>query len=151
MSFLSGETQVLLMAISLLFVLAAANALPRPNYEISNATKKKSANTYMEIAADSLSRTRGLMFRGRIIPILFIFDSPGNYPIHSHFVKSEFDAVYLSQEGRVAEIFRKVPPNTNIVSPKKEAAYLLELPPEIFDKLQIEGGDLLVWKETGKR
>jgi len=45
------------------------------------------------------------------------------------------------------EVFRKVPPNTNLVSPTKVAGYLLELPVDVFDELKIGEGDSLAWKE----
>jgi len=116
-------------------------------YEIANAARKKRVSAELEIADTDFSRMRGLMFRDRIIPILFTFGGPGLFPIHSHFVKYEFDAVYLSPEGRVVEVFRKVPPNTNLVSPTKVAGYLLELPVDVFDELKIGEGDSLAWKE----
>ena len=119
----------------------------RPNYSISNLSRKKSAKISLEIADDDFSRMRGLMFREKIIPILFIFGREGRFPIHSHFVVAEFDAIYLAPDGTVKEVFRKIPPNTNLVSPKKNSSYLLELPVEMTDRLKIEIGDRLEWKE----
>jgi len=132
----------------LMVLLMVASSLPKqPNYSIVNSSNGKSVKVYMEIAADEFSRMRGLMFRDQIIPILFTFGGPGLFPIHSHFVKYEFDAVYLSPSGEVVEVFRKVPPNTSLVSPTKVAGYLLELPVDVFDELKIEKGDSLAWKE----
>jgi len=128
------------------FVLLASSPSDA-NYLISNVSKGKSQKAYMEVADSDFARMRGLMFRDRIIPILFIFDSPGKFAIHSNFVKSEFDAVYISQDGKIVEIFRKIPPSTQLVSPKKTALYLLELPPELFDKLHLAVGDEVAWKE----
>jgi len=143
------DAKKLALALAVLMVLLMiASSLPKqPNYTISNSSNGKSVKVYMEIASDDFSRMRGLMFRDRIIPILFTFGGPGLFPIHSHFVKYEFDAVYLSPEGRVVEVFRKVPPNTNLVSPTKVAGYLLELPVDVFDELKIGEGDSLAWKE----
>ncbi|MCX8198094.1 MAG: DUF192 domain-containing protein [Candidatus Micrarchaeota archaeon] len=118
-----------------------------PNFIISNKIRKKSVKVSMEIADNELLRMRGLMFRSKIIPILFVFPKAGLFPIHSHFVRQPFDAVYLSEEGRVLEIFRKIPPNTSLVSPKKKAKFLLELPVEVFDRLEIQEGDLVSWRE----
>lgn len=115
--------------------------------KLSNLTKKKSVLLQFEIADNDISRMRGLMFRKKTVPILFIFDSPGILPIHSHFCPGEFDAVYVSQEGKVVEMFRKIPPGLDRIMPKKAASYLLELPPEITDKLKIEVGDSVRWKE----
>ncbi|MEM4633933.1 MAG: DUF192 domain-containing protein [Candidatus Anstonellaceae archaeon] len=118
----------------------------KPNFELQNMESKKSAKVYMEIADNELSRARGLMFRSKIIPILFVFEKKGIFPIHSFFVKDFFDAVYLSKEGQVVEIFRRIPPNTPLVVPQKKADYLLELPCSIFDKLSIREGNMLCWR-----
>jgi uncharacterized membrane protein (UPF0127 family) len=122
----------------------------KPNYVVSNLSRKKSARLRLEIADNDFSRMRGLMFREKIVPILFIFGREGLFPIHSHFVAAPFDAVYVSQQGIVTEIFRKIPPNTNLVSPKKDASYLIELPPEDTGRLAIRTGDKLEWRRTEK-
>jgi len=128
-----------------MFVFSAIGQIP--NYSISNKSKLARADTHMEIADSDFYRMRGLMFRDRIIAMLFVFNSDGIYPIHSNFVAAPFDAVYLSSEGKVTEIVRKIPPGTQLVVPKKPARYLLELPPEIFDSLSIEVGDEITWKK----
>ena len=124
---------------------------PEKNYVISNITKEKSETAYMEIADTTLSRTRGLMFRDRIIAMLFIFDGEGIYPIHSNFVIAEFDAIYLSPDGTVLEVFRKIPPATQRVTPTKNALYLLELPVDVTGRLNITEGDALSWKKIGEK
>ena len=138
---------VVLMCTFLIF----AALSQQPNYAISNASKGKSVATYMEIANTEFSRMRGLMFRDRIIAILFVFNSTGTYPIHSNFVAAPFDAVYLSENGTVVEIFRKIPPATQLVTPQKPARYLLELPTDTFDSLSIQVGDELVWKKISDK
>jgi uncharacterized membrane protein (UPF0127 family) len=115
-------------------------------YELSNPARKKSVKADIEVADTKFSRMRGLMFRKKIVPILFVFGFEGIFPIHSYFVNGEFDAVYLGGGGRVTEIFRKIPPNTPLVSPKKGASMLLELPIKMTDALCIEKGDVLRWK-----
>ena len=126
---------------------ACGMAQKKPNYLVANPPKGKSVKILLEIADNELSRMRGLMFREKIVPILFVFGFEGKFPIHSHFVVAEFDAVYLSSGGAVNEIFRKIPPNTTLVSPKKASSYLLELPVEMTDRLQIKVGDRLEWKK----
>lgn len=139
---------VLLAAGALLFgVLSSDNS----NTLLSNLSKKKSAKIPMEVADSNFSRMRGLMFREKVIPILFIFDSVGIYPIHSKFVPAEFDAIWLSPNGTAVDVIRRIPPNQTIIRPAKRALYLLELPPEITDRLKIEEGDRLEWKNlSGK-
>jgi len=55
------------------FVLLASSPSDA-NYLISNVSKGKSQKAYMEVADSDFARMRGLMFRDRIIPILFIFE-----------------------------------------------------------------------------
>jgi uncharacterized membrane protein (UPF0127 family) len=112
---------------------------------LQNISKNRSADVALEIADDEFSRTRGLMFRKKIIPILFIFNSSGIFPIHSYFVNGEFDAIYIS-EGKVAvEVIRKIKPNIPLISPKERSLYLLELPPNLTDRLGIKVGDKISW------
>jgi uncharacterized membrane protein (UPF0127 family) len=120
-------------------------------HDIANVTRKKRVKAELEIADTNLKRVRGLMFRDEIVPILFVFGYDGIFSIHSYFVKKEFDAVYLSAAGKVNEIYRRIPPNTALVSPKKKSSFLLELPVKMTDALCIEEGDVLGWKRLGKR
>lgn len=96
-----------------------------------------------ELADSFFSRARGLMFRFSPKTILFIFPKEGIHPIHSLFVFFPFDAVYLDAQMRVTEIFRSVPPFTLLISPKKPAKYLLELPAGDAEKLSIKVGTKL--------
>ncbi|MFA6214783.1 MAG: DUF192 domain-containing protein [Candidatus Micrarchaeia archaeon] len=120
-------------------------------HEIANATKKKRVKAGLEMADTDFKRVRGLMFRNDIVPILFVFGFKGIFPIHSYFVKGEFDAIYLSAGGSVTEMFRRIPPNTALVAPKKKSSFLLELPVKMTDALCIEEGDVLRWKRLGER
>jgi uncharacterized membrane protein (UPF0127 family) len=139
---------VVLAMVAILGVAIAAEA--EPNFELRNITKKKSAKIHMEVADNEWSRMRGLMFRDKIVPILFEFGYDGLFPIHSYFVKDVFDAVYVTKDHRVAEVFRKIPPSTPLVTPKKNASYLVELPVEVTDRLGIAEGDSLEWKRIIK-
>lgn len=135
----------------LLVLMAIAIFAPssQSDYAISNLSKKKSEKISLEIADNDFSRMRGLMFRDKIIPILFIFGYEGKFPIHSHFVKAEFDAIYVSQGGTVVEVFRRIAPEQDRISPQKVASFLLELPPELTDRLKIGVGDRVEWKKLG--
>ena len=133
------------------FIVLGALSAEQPNTLLSNLSKKKSAKIPMEVADNDFSRMRGLMFRKKVIPMLFIFDSENIYPIHSKFVPAKFDAIWLSPNGTAVDVIRRIPPNRAIIRPAQRALYLLELPPEITDRLQIEAGDNLEWKNiTGK-
>ncbi|MFA4982692.1 MAG: DUF192 domain-containing protein [Candidatus Micrarchaeia archaeon] len=131
----------------------AAGKNPRsasPACTLSNISRKKSVRIPLEIADNELSRTRGLMFRRKVVPILFVFSQEGIYPIHSFFVPGLFDAIYLSGDGKVAEAFFRIPPGKPLICPKRRAKFLLELPPQISRRLGIRAGDRIGWKWAHK-
>ncbi len=110
---------------------------------ITNQSNGESLSLNLEMANTPLSRLRGLMFRKKPAAILFSFDWPDKHGIHSFFVSFPFDAVYLDGEGRVVDVFEKVPPFTAYLSPSKPVLYLVELPPGLAKRLRIKRGNRL--------
>ena len=74
-------------------------------------------------------KMRGLMFRKKIIPILFDFFKDGVYAIHSFFVPGPFYAIYISSSGEVVDKFRVVPKEVHRQN-STPARYLLEISEE---------------------
>ena len=87
------------------------------NYSIKNYTTCK--NLWSQI--------RGLMFRPKNykIPLLFIWNKPNLYPIHSFFCR-KFIAVWILDD-KIVEI-KLVKPWENYVVPRRKFNYLLEVP-----------------------
>jgi uncharacterized protein len=110
---------------------------------ITNISRKKKSDAAVEALNSPFSRTRGLMFRKKAIPLLFIFDSVGIYPIHSLFVFFPFDAIYLSENFAVNEIYESVPMFKLLLTPALPSKYLLELPAGAAQELSIKKGDVL--------
>jgi uncharacterized membrane protein (UPF0127 family) len=79
-----------------------------------------------EGAPSILQKIRGLMFRRKIVPILFDFHTDGSHGIHSFFVCAPFYAIYISSSGRVVDKFR-VAPNEAYRVNSSPARYLLEV------------------------
>ncbi len=77
-----------------------------------------------KVAKNLLERALGLIAAGKT-NLLFVFPSPGIYPIHSFFVPFSFTAVYLDENFRVVDVFR-VEPFSAFVCNTKPAKYLLE-------------------------
>ena len=142
-----GKAALAALLVIMAIVIFAAMSSKAPNYSLSNLSKNKTANISLEIADNDFSRMRGLMFRDKVVPILFVFGYSGIFPIHSHFCPGEFDAVYLSQDGSVVEMFRKIPQGLDRITPARLGTFLLELPPQITDRLKISEGDNLEWKK----
>ncbi|MFA5105531.1 MAG: DUF192 domain-containing protein [Candidatus Micrarchaeia archaeon] len=109
---------------------------------IVEGSKKEICGSF-ETADNAIARMRGLMFRSKPAFILFDFHGVGIYPIHSFFVRFNFDAIYLDPEFGVVEAFRSVKPYTALVRPKAPARYLLETPEGICEKFGIAEGSRL--------
>lgn len=109
---------------------------------IRNKTKRKIIARDYELAASSFARARGLLFRKKPISILFLFREEGMHSIHSFLLPFEFDAIYLNKQKEVVEIYPSIKPSS-LITPKKKALYLLELPPGSASRLKIEVGDEL--------
>ncbi len=100
-----------------------------------------------EAANNTVARMRGLMFRSKPAFILFDFYATGIYPIHSFFVRFNFDAIYLDAEYNVVETFESVRPYTALVKPSRPARYLLETPEGVCASLGIRQGVQLEVRE----
>lgn len=81
----------------------------------------------MKTATNIFSQALGLMFRTRIEPLCFIFRKEKIHAIHSFFVFSPFEAIYLDADRRVVELRHVKPFRLNIRN-KQPAKYLIEAP-----------------------
>ncbi len=90
------------------------------------------------------SRFLGLMFspREKSETLLFEFQKPVNLSIHSFFVFFPFIAVWVDENGKIAEI-KKVKPFTLSVRTKKSWKKLLEIPvnKKNYEKVKLLVGD----------
>lgn len=93
----------------------------------------------MKTATNILSQALGLMFRTKIEPLCFIFRKEAIHPIHSLFVFSTFEAIYLDRNRRVVEL-RHVKPFRFSIKNKKPAKYLIEAPVGWARKNKIKKG-----------
>ncbi|MCX6749240.1 MAG: DUF192 domain-containing protein [Candidatus Pacearchaeota archaeon] len=71
----------------------------------------------------------GLMFtrRKKAKPLLFEFEKPVNFRIHSLFVFFPFVAIWLDEKNKIIEI-KKIKPFISSIKPKKPYKKLLEIP-----------------------
>ncbi|MBI5158755.1 DUF192 domain-containing protein [Candidatus Micrarchaeota archaeon] len=107
---------------------------------------KKTKLHDFELCDSPSSRMRGLMFRKKFKkPLLFKFDFPAKHAIHSFFVLFEFDAVFLNDEKKVVDVFKRIKPFTPLIVPKKNALFLIEFPAGVAEKKGIKTGDAIVW------
>ena len=92
---------------------------------INKTKKRKIADSYIECSS-LLSQIRGMMFRKKVIPLVFIFSRERRVNLHSFFCK-EMDLVFLNNKFRVIEMKKNWKPFSFYTS-KKKAKILLELP-----------------------
>lgn len=93
------------------------------------------------VAKTFLQKMRGLMFRGKALPILLVFGSQRCWGIHSLFVFFPFDAVFVDAGGRVASTAQSIRPFTPLVQPSLPSKSILELPAGSVGKFKIRKGD----------
>ena len=112
---------------------------------INKTNKKKIAGRYLECSS-ILSQIRGMMFRKKVIPLVFTFSEERKVNLHSFFCK-EMDLVFLNSKFEVVEMKKNWKP-FSFYSSKRKAKFLLELPTGSIYK-RIELGDLFsVGSET---
>lgn len=78
-----------------------------------------------EVCDTILSRARGLMFRKKSKPLLFVFKKPARRAIHSFFCQP-FHAIWM-MNGKIIEE-REVKPFSFSIKPKQSFTHLLEIP-----------------------
>jgi uncharacterized membrane protein (UPF0127 family) len=96
----------------------------------------------LEVAATTLEKFKGLMFRKRLDHCLaFVLDGETRLgaSIHSFFVFFPFDIAWLDGRGRIVDMAR-VEPFTLNLTPAKPARYFLELPAGTIRKSGIKVG-----------
>ncbi|MFW5902855.1 MAG: DUF192 domain-containing protein [archaeon] len=100
-------------------------------------------NIEIEKADTFLKRLIGLMFKKKIDKGL-LFDlgreKKQGAAIHSFFVFSRFDAVFLDKNIEIVDIKRKIKPFKPYIKPKKPSRYILELPPGKADEEELKIG-----------
>jgi len=90
-----------------------------------------------------LKKVKGLMFKKKIEKGL-LFDLKKEKKlgasIHSFFVFTEFDAVFLDENMEIVDINKGIKPFTPLIIPEKPSRYILELPPGKTDQENLEKG-----------
>lgn len=89
--------------------------------------KIKGEMVEVEVCDTVLSKARGLMFRKKSRPLLFVFKKPGGRSIHSFFCQP-FRAIWM-MNGKIVEE-RVVRPFSLSVKPEKPFTHLVEMPLE---------------------
>ena len=109
---------------------------------ISNKTKEKVlAENFLECTS-FWQQTRGMMFRKKVIPLIFSFQKQQNISLHSFFCPGNMDLVFLNEDWKVVELKREWPPRSRYKS-ERSALFLLELPAGSIWRSDTKVGDLI--------
>ncbi|WP_048148633.1 DUF192 domain-containing protein [Palaeococcus ferrophilus] len=111
-----------------------------------NRTKNKVWHGRVEVADTFLKRFRGLMLKPRVeSALLFLLpaETRANASIHTFFMLTEIDAIFLNGERRVVDVRRAKP--WRLYVPQRAARYVIETPPGVAEGLEVEPGDEIEW------
>ncbi len=113
-----------------------------------NKTKKKKIISRVKIADSFLKRFRGLMFSGKkdfAHALVFVLEKESRFEasIHMMFVFFPIDVLWLDGKRRVVDKREFLRPFALNATPKKPAAFIIELPAGKANGTSI--GDELAW------
>lgn len=104
----------------------------------------------VEIADDSLERTRGLMFRDELDKnegMLFIFDSEGIYSFWMKNTPLSLDIIWIDNNFNVVYIAKNTAPESiDLINPLVESRYVLEVNAGLSSLYGIEIGSRLQFR-----
>ncbi|RMD57837.1 DUF192 domain-containing protein [Candidatus Woesearchaeota archaeon] len=87
-------------------------------------------------------QTRGLMFRKKVIPLLFVFPKEQRFRLHSWFCPGPIDLIFLDASWEVVEL-KSEWKRYGSYSSLRDAMFLLELPAGSIAQSRTEVGDIL--------
>ncbi len=112
------------------------------NMQIYNLTKETALAPRSKSCRNLFSQGIGLMFSKKItnLGLVFIFKKEKIIPLHMLFVFYPIDVLWLDKERKVVQIKEKLKP-FHMISPRKKAKYIIELPEGTIRKTETEVGD----------
>jgi len=109
---------------------------------IVNCTKDTVLAQEFEECRSYWQQTRGMMFRKKVVPLLFVFPKEQITRLHSWFCPDHMDLVFLNENWEVVEVQAEWPTRSSY-TPTKPAMFLLELPRKTIWKTQTQVGDVM--------
>jgi len=114
---------------------------------IINYTKGKTIAENFEKCDTLLKQIRGLMFRRKVVPLVFIHKTEGRRNIHSFFCSGEIDLIFLNKHYEVVEIKPRWK-SWSFYRPYSYYTFLLELPAGTISRTDTHIGDVIHFKEV---
>jgi len=109
---------------------------------IVNFTKKMLIAQTFEECRSFWEQVKGMMFRERVVPLLFRFPNEQHISLHSWFCPDAMDLVFLDESWSVVEVFSEWEKGSSYKN-SQPAMFLLELPVGTVARTNTEVGDVV--------
>ncbi|MEM3154004.1 MAG: DUF192 domain-containing protein [Candidatus Woesearchaeota archaeon] len=109
---------------------------------IINKTKNSVLADSFEECVTFWQQTRGMMFRKKVVPLVFKFPKEQKVKLHSWFCPGNIDLVFLDENWEVVETFPEWEPGSSYES-KRPCLFLLELPAGTIFRTGTQAGDVV--------
>jgi uncharacterized membrane protein (UPF0127 family) len=109
---------------------------------IVNFTKKMLITHTFEECSTFWEQMKGMMFRDRVVPLLFRFPKAQELSLHSWFCPDAMDLVFLDESWTVVEVFSEWETRSSYKN-SQPAMFLLELPVGTIARTNTEVGDVV--------
>ncbi|WP_297487883.1 DUF192 domain-containing protein [Thermococcus sp.] len=119
---------------------------------ILNETKGLVWHGRVELADNFFKRFKGLMLAGDVDhALVFVLpaETRANASIHTLFMLSEIDVIWLDSTRRVVDLRRAR--KWRFYAPKRAAKYIIEGPVGLIKALDAEEGDLISWSPAEEK
>jgi uncharacterized membrane protein (UPF0127 family) len=87
----------------------------------------------IDVATTHAEHLRGLLGKTNFKPLLFVYRTSEPRAMHMANMKASLDIFWISDEGRIIRVYRRVPPNDRYVYPSgSPVLYAIEAPPGLL-------------------
>lgn len=109
---------------------------------IVNFTKKTLISHTVEECVSFWEQMKGMMFRKRVVPLLFKFPREQHISLHSWFCPDAMDLVFLDDSWEVVEAYSEWETRSSYRN-TRPAMFLLELPAGTIARTNTQVGDII--------
>ena len=107
-----------------------------------NKTKKTILSKKPKLCKTILSKTIGLMFHTKPKTLIFAWKKEKIISLHMFFVFFPIDLLWLNKTKKIIQLKHNLKP-FQIITPKKPAQYVIELPQGTINKTKTQVNDLI--------
>lgn len=87
----------------------------------------------IDVATTHAEHVQGLLGKTKFKPLLFVYRTSEPRAMHMANMKASLDIFWISEEGRILQVYRRVPPNDRYIYPSESPAmYAIEAPPGLL-------------------